>query len=126
RELFKTADALGVGYLLANEIANENDWHVIEKIDGFLKSTKNVYLTLCADVFASAYAPGVSAIQPLGLNPEQVNKMIKYILRSGKVSGFDIAEILPRFDQDRTTASLAKVLIFSVVVTLCQMKGLGR
>lgn len=125
-ELFKTADELGVEYLLAKEIVSRSDWYAIERIDEFLKSAKYIYLTICADVFSSAFAPGVSATQPLGLNPEEVIKYIKHIVRSEKVIGFDIAEISPRFDQDSTTASLAKVLIFSIVNTICRMKGLDR
>lgn len=125
-ELFKTADHYGVVYIPAEEFTVKGDWNVIEKLDEFMKSTKHIYLTVCADVFSTAFAPGVSAAQPLGLHPEDVLKYLKHILRSEKVIGFDIAEVSPRFDQDRTTASLAKVLIFSVVNTMCRLKGLAR
>ncbi|SDD87430.1 formimidoylglutamase [Sporomusa acidovorans] len=125
-ELFKTAARYGVVYIPAEEINVKGDWNVIEKLDEFMKATKNIYITVCADVFSTAFAPGVSAAQPLGLNPEDVLKYLKHILRSEKVIGFDIAEVSPRFDQDSTTASLAKVLIFSVVNTLCKLQGLDR
>ncbi len=125
-ELFKTAAQYGVVHIPAEEVIGKGDWNVIEKLDVFMKSTKYIYLTICADVFSTAFAPGVSAAQPLGLHPEDVLKYIKHIFRSEKVIGFDIAEVSPRFDHDSTTASLAKVLIFSVVNTLCSMKGLSR
>lgn len=125
-ELFKTAEKLGVNYVLERHMLPQNDSDVIETLDAFLKKSKHVYVTICADVFSAAFAPGVSAIQPLGLNPEQVLKYLKYIIRSEKVVGFDIAEVSPRFDQDSATASLAKVLVFSFVNTVCRSRGMSR
>jgi formiminoglutamase len=124
-ELFKTAKKLGVTYILAKDISKTDDWNLLEKFDEFISKQDHLYITICADVFSSAYAPGVSAPQPLGLDPEIVLKFLKYILKSNKAISFDIAEVLPRFDQDNTTANLAKVLIFSVVNTLCQMCNLS-
>jgi formiminoglutamase len=125
-ELFKTAQQLGVDYLLAGDIFTNNDELIIEKLDYFMQLVPHLYVTVCADVFASSFAPGVSAPQPLGLHPEIVLKYLKHILRTKKVVGFDIAEVSPRFDHDRATASLAKVIIFAVVDTLCRLKGLAR
>jgi len=124
-DLFKTADRLGVDYILAKDIINSDTWSILEKLDDFMKLNDHIYITICSDVFSSAFAPGVSATQPLGLDPEVVLKFIKYILKSNKAISFDIAEVSPRFDQDRTTANLASVLIFSVVNTLSQMYNLS-
>ncbi|MGH4137351.1 formimidoylglutamase [Clostridium sp.] len=124
-DLFKTADRLGAKYILAKDMVANDNWKFIEEIDDFIKSRDHIYVTICSDVFSTAYAPGVSAAQPLGLDPEGVLKFVKYILRSNKVVGFDIAEVSPRFDQDNITANLAAVLIFSVVNTLCELNGLS-
>ena len=75
-------------------------------------------------VFATVIAPGVSAPQSLGLDPEVVLPLLKHVLRTRKVRGFDICEISPRFDQDNTTANLGAVIIFAVINTLCRMNGL--
>jgi formiminoglutamase len=123
-ELFKTADKLGVKYIWAKDIADSGHWNVIDKIDDFMKSKDHIYMTICTDVFSSAFAPGVSAPQPLGLDPERVLKLIKYILKSNKTISFDIAEVSPRFDQDNTTANLASTLIFSVVNTIAKIHNL--
>jgi formiminoglutamase len=125
-ELFKTAQNLGVSYLLAGDISMQYDEHVMEKLDSFMHSVPNLYVTICADVFASSFAPGVSSPQPLGLHPEVVLRYLKHVLRTRKVIGFDIAEVSPQFDHDRTTASLAKVILFAVVDTLCRLKGLAK
>lgn len=119
--LFKTADNLGVKYILAKDISNMNYYPMIEKLDDFIKDQDHIYVTICSDVFSSAFAPGVSAPQPLGLDPEKVLIFLKYILRSNKTISFDIAEVSPRFDQDSTTANLASVIIFSVVNTLSKI-----
>ncbi|MBP1925346.1 formiminoglutamase [Sedimentibacter acidaminivorans] len=124
-DLFKTANNLGVSYILEKDISISDDWSLIEKFDTFLNNQDHIYMTICSDVFSSAFAPGVSAPQPLGLDPETVLKFLKYIIKTKKIVSFDIAEVTPRFDQDNTTVNLAKVLIFSVVNTLCQIYNLS-
>lgn len=124
--LFNTAEQLGAEYLLAGDLSWHNDEQIIEKLDTFMEGVSHLYVTVCADVFASSFAPGVSAPQALGLHPEVVIRYLKHILRSRKVVGFDIAEVSPRFDHDQATASLAKVIVFAVVDTLCRLRGLAR
>lgn len=124
-DLFKTANKLGVDYILAKDIVDADNWTVLEKLDDFIKDREHIYVTICADVFSTAFAPGVSASQPLGLDPEKVLRYIKHILKSNKVISFDIAEVSPRFDQDNTTANLASVIIFSVINSISQMKNLS-
>ncbi len=124
--LFKTADALQAEYILSKDLSEDIPWTALESIEDHVKLNDSLYVTICADVFSSAYAPGVSATQPLGLEPELVLKLLKLIFRSGKVIGFDIAEVAPRFDQDNTTSNLAKVLIFSVVNALAQLRQMNR
>ena len=116
--LFNTAEKLGVEYILAKDIENTNYHLINEKLDDFIKDQDHLYVTVCSDVFSSAFAPGVSAPQPLGLDPEKLLIFLKHILRSRKTVSFDIAEVSPRFDQDDATANLASVIIFSVITTL--------
>ena len=123
-DLFKTADELGVMYTMATEMTDSNIWPLIERLDKFIKNQDHIYTTICSDVFSSAFAPGVSAPQALGLHPELALKFIKHILRSGKSISFDIAEVSPRFDYDHTTANLASSIIFAVVNALAHNKGL--
>ncbi|MFL0266919.1 formimidoylglutamase [Candidatus Clostridium radicumherbarum] len=124
-ELFKTADKLGVDYILAKDIAQSDMWSVFERLDDFIKHQDKIYITICSDVFSTAFAPGVSAAQPLGLDPERVLRFLKYIIKSNKVISFDIAEVAPRFDQDNTTANLAAVIIFTVINSICQLQNLS-
>jgi len=113
--LFKKARELGVHCIPAKEIPNTPMPGLLKMIDEFIAGVDHVYLTLCADVFSSAFAPGVSSPQPLGLEPETVLSMVKHVAASEKVRGFDIAEILPRFDADSRTAKLAAITIFAFI-----------
>ncbi|MCK5057403.1 MAG: formimidoylglutamase [Candidatus Aminicenantes bacterium] len=116
--LFKTADQLGVRYIMAKDMGEENTAENLGQLDDFLQNQDMVYLTICADVFSSAYAPGVSSPQPFGLFPETVLIYLKHVIRSGKVIGFDIAEVSPRFDEDNRTARLAAIVIFALINTM--------
>jgi formiminoglutamase len=124
-ELFKTADRLGVAYFQAGDLAARKS-SVLESLDAFVEANDHLYVTVCADVFSSAVAPGVSAPQPLGLMPEDVLAYLRQIIHTGKVIGFDVAEVAPEFDRDKMTARLAKALVFAVVDEICQTRGLAR
>lgn len=117
-ELFKTADRLNVEYALAKDIISGDDWSILESLDEFIRKNEKIYVTICSDVFSTAYAPGVSAAQSLGLDPEKVIRYIKYMVKTGKLISFDICEVSPRFDLDSTTADLASVIIYSILTTM--------
>lgn len=123
-DLFKTAHQLGVSYVLARDIEERSAEKTMIAMQPYLDQHDALYLTICTDVFSAAHAPGVSAPQPLGLYPEKALKLIKYVLQTKKVLGFDIAEVSPRFDHDNTTASLAGVIVYSVIMTLVETQGL--
>lgn len=123
--LFEFADSIGTKYVLARDLQNGSYSEVLDKVDTFLFNHESVYITVCTDVFSAAFAPGVSATQAIGLDPETVLPIIKHIIRTRKVRGFDICEISPRFDHDNTTASLGAVIIFSVVNAICKLQNLG-
>ena len=112
-------------YVLAKEVQSSNLESILERLDQYLYQCRDAYITVCTDVFSSAFAPGVSAPQSLGLDPEAVLPLLKHVLRTRKVRGFDICEISPRFDQDNTTANLGAVIIFAVVNTLSRLSGLS-
>ena len=122
--LFKKARELGVDYVLAKEIQGSNMESILERMDTFLYHCRDAYITVCTDVFSSAFAPGVSAPQSLGLDPEVVLPLLKHVLRTRKVPRLRYLRDIPRFDQDNTTANLGAVIIFAVINTLCRMNGL--
>jgi formiminoglutamase len=124
-DLFKTAERLGVQHILSKELAGMLPGEAMKLLSDFAGARDHLYVTICIDVFSSAFAPGVSATQPLGLDPELAFQLLRHLFQTGKVRGFDICEVSPRFDQDSTTASLAKVLVFSAVNAMTQLRGLS-
>lgn len=120
--LFKRAESFGAEYILARDMGRGNHQDIRKKIDSFIHKNDNIHLTLCTDVFNSAFAPGVSAPQPFGLEPEILLIFIKHVLNSGKVTLFDIAEVSPRFDHDNNTAKLAAVVIYAALNTIIDKK----
>lgn len=106
--LWNTAKQIGAITILAEEMrANIN---YLTTVKQFIAQCSAIYLTLCMDVFAQAYAPGVSAPQALGLTPAEVLPILRLIIGSKKVCSMDIAELSPRWDCDQQTARLAAVL----------------
>jgi formiminoglutamase len=116
--LFQRAKELNVPYLTAEELnANSLAWH-FAFLDEFMLHLDHIYLTLCLDVLAESFAPGVSAPQPLGLTPWQILPLLKYIIQSGKVVSFDVAELSPPLDQEQKTARLAALIIAELIHTI--------
>ncbi len=116
--LFRTARDLGVWHVLARDVLDGPLEDVAAVIDRFLRDVDRVVVTLDMDVFSSAFAPGVSSPQPLGLDPETVLRLFKHLLASGKVKSFDVAEVSPRFDHDDNTAKVAAIFIYALVEAL--------
>jgi len=117
KDLFKTADKHNTKVFLASDVHLGKTNHLLDFIGKVLSNNDLIYLTICLDVFATGFAPGVSAVQPLGLYPWQVIPLIRQLAASKKVVSFDIAELAPRYDIDNITAKLAASLIHEFLHT---------
>lgn len=115
RQLFETAKTYGTHIIWADELHQGQEQKCIDFVDRIIDENDKIYLSLCLDVFAAAFAPGVSAIQPLGLMPWHVIPLVRQIAASGKVVSYDIAELSPRYDIDQRTAKLAANLIYEII-----------
>jgi formiminoglutamase len=80
-------------------------------LETIIRQSEFLYVSICMDVFSSAYAPGVSARQPLGLLPWHVLPLLNRLAESGKVLILDIAEVNPLQDKDNLTAQLGASLV---------------
>ena len=107
KTLFDSAHEHHVSYLTADEIMEESIAWQKAFLDDFILRHEHLYITLCLDVFAESYAPGVSAPQAMGLTPAQVLILLKYMTQTGKVVSLDIAELSPPLDKEQQTARLA-------------------
>jgi formiminoglutamase len=115
KALFETANNLGVQFVTANQFRPEYKNHIIAQVEDFIDKCDLIYLTVCMDVFASAFAPGVSASNYNGLSPNYlIEDVLESILVRNKVIGLDIAEVNPLLDIDERTAKLAASLLYKV------------
>lgn len=86
-----------------------------EALSKALSRREKVYCTICLDVFAAPYAPGVSAPQPLGLSPWQIIPLVRHLAFSRQVMSYEIAELNPKYDIDHRTSRLAATLIYEII-----------
>lgn len=105
--LFNQARDLEVSYVLAENLEKQAP----AAIDKILSQHEFIYLSICLDIFAEAFAPGVSAPQVLGVFPHQVLPLLRQIMQSNKVISCDIVELAPIYDRQNTTAKLAASLM---------------
>lgn len=113
--LYETAKSRHT-HILPAETIQLNQSTAIEKfMQPILSADKPLYVSICMDVFAEAYAPGVSAPQTLGLTPWQVLPLLRQLSQSRKVQSYDIAELSPPNDIALRTARLAATLVHDIL-----------
>lgn len=115
RQIFDTARSYNTKVILAEELHRGQFDKGVDFIDRVIDENEMVYVSLCLDVFAAAFAPGVSAVQPLGLMPWHIIPYVRQLAASGKVVSYDIVELSPRYDIDQRTAKLAANLIYEIM-----------
>ena len=108
---FEKAKELGVKTFSAEKLYLEPYKEAKNFLDNILSSSKYIYISLCMDVFSAAYAPGVSAPQPLGITPWQIIPLLRTLAESKKIICFEIAELSPPLDEGIKTSQLAAYLI---------------
>jgi formiminoglutamase len=118
--LFARAKEHNVAFVTADELHLQGLTEAHRMISNMLDRCDMIYLTLCLDVFAAAYAPGVSAPSALGLSPWQVIPLLRKVLASGKVCALDVVELSPPLDEGDKTAKLGAALIMEMITSLRQ------
>ncbi|WP_119342634.1 formimidoylglutamase [Facilibium subflavum] len=108
RDLFAFADENHVKYQLAETIHKHPDTTFIDDI---IKKHRQIYISICLDVFNASIAPGVSADQPLGIDPFYVVDSLRKLKKSNQIISLDIVELNPQKDIDNKTAKLAGILL---------------
>jgi arginase family enzyme len=71
------------------------------------------FVSLDMDVLDAAYAPGVSALNPCGMTPREIERYIAAAGRNAVVQCFDIMELNPDFDVDGRTARVAAHMLLT-------------
>ncbi|MBL7979397.1 MAG: formimidoylglutamase [Bacteroidetes Order II. Incertae sedis bacterium] len=114
--LFEQARTLNVTVIQADDFHTDYREGIRKTIHTFMSTVDILYLTICLDVFATAFAPGVSAPTAMGLHPDaMLREVLRPIIYSSKLVSIDIAELNPTYDQDDRTAKLAAHLISDTI-----------
>ncbi|WP_028708180.1 formimidoylglutamase [Propionicicella superfundia] len=112
RELFDTAESLGVSILFDDECTPPLASAFVRE---FLAEVDLVHLTIDLDGFPAAVAPGVSAPAGFGIDVSVARDMCRAVAASGKLAVLDVAELNPRFDVDGRTARLAARMVDDIL-----------
>ncbi len=111
QELFNRANELGVTYLYEDDMDS-----LAGSLDPFINEHDFIFLTLCTDVLNAAFAPGVSAPSPFGIDPVVVRSIIRKVTVHDKTLSFDISEVNPVLDENNRTVKLAAYLVNEAIV----------
>ncbi|MTB64953.1 formimidoylglutamase [Streptococcus sp. zg-86] len=106
------AKSEGIEFLTGLDMYKMGHENICQLVDRFLADKEKVYVTIDMDCFSFGVAPGVSAIQSLGVDPNVALIVLQHIVASGKLVGFDVVEVSPPHDIDFHTANLAATFIF--------------
>lgn len=117
QELFDKADELDVTYIYEEEMHHGQFEQVNTALEKFIQKHDYIMLTLCKDVLNAAFAPGVSAPSPFGLDPTIVRAIIKTVTSHEKVLSFDISEVNPIMDENNRTVKLGAYLTNEAITT---------
>jgi len=118
RGLIARAEAAGVVMVDADGFAIDMIDEVMDAVDAAVGDA-DICLSIDLDVFAAAFAPGVSAPSAMGIAPDAAfRRVLRGILATGRVRGVEIAELSPAHDIDDRTARLGAMLAFEVAGAL--------
>ena len=84
---------------------------------------RGLFVSIDLDVFAAAYAPGVSAPGSEGLTPEEGRALAFVAGANPQVRLFELMELNPAFDVDDRTARLAALLLCSFFAGLARRRA---
>ena len=108
---FEDAKAYGSNLISAYEVHDVGIKNILKKIpDG-----SNFYITVDADGIDPTIMPAVNAPTPGGLNWMQIRELIHGIVKKGRVVGFDLVEISPKFEKGNSTFVHAERLICNFI-----------
>jgi arginase family enzyme len=83
----------------------------------------DLFVSVDLDVIDAAHAPGVSALNPAGWHPRDVERLVQRLGQESRVRCFDIMELNPAHDEGGRTARVAAHLFLSFLRGFAERKG---
>jgi len=93
---------------------------------GHVPVADRYYVTIDADGFDPAIAPGVGYPSFGGLTYFQATDLLRGLAAKGQVVGVDVAEVVPSVDLNGVTSQLCARLILNLLGALAQQGRIGR
>ena len=90
-----------------------------ELLKEFSTSFDSLYTSFDLDVLDPAFAPGVGNPEAVGMTSRELFDLI-YSLKEKKVTGVDIVELNPQFDNGSTASIAAKIMSTLIALNLAQ------
>ena len=111
-------------FLKENKIKTISDRQVREGkgphlLKEFVSSFDSLYTSFDLDVLDPAYAPGVGNPEAAGMTSRELFDLI-YSLENKKVTGVDIVELNPQYDNGATASIAAKIMSRLIAMNLAQ------
>ena len=114
RRLLERAEFAGATVVDADGFALDHVDVVMDAVDDAVDEGE-IALSIDLDVFAAAFAPGVSAPTAMGIAPDAAfRRILRGLLASGRVKGVEIAELNPSLDVDGRTARLGAGIAYEI------------
>lgn len=110
----------GISFMTGLDLYLSSRDEINQKLDAFIENLSHLHVTIDMDCFSQAVAPGVSAVQSMGVDPYLAILILQRLAASGKILGFDLVEVSPTYDIDNHTANLAATFIFYMTQILAQ------
>jgi agmatinase len=113
-----------LSFLKENNIKTISDRQVREGkgpllLKEFASSFDSMYTSFDLDVLDPAYAPGVGNPEAAGMTSRELFDLI-YSLENKKITGVDIVELNPQFDNGATASIAAKIMSTLIAMNLSQ------
>ena len=105
----------GIHVITPLQIAEMGLKEASEVIRSALK--RDTYLSIDMDSIDPAFAPGVTEPEPAGLSSNEAVYLAKNIAANG-IFGFDIMEVVPKYDKEGMTLYLAYRLILEIISSM--------
>lgn len=119
--LFARAEEAGATVVDADGFALDTIDVLMDAVNDAVDEAE-ICLSIDLDVFAEAFAPGVSAPTAMGISPDAAfRRVLRGLVASERVRGVEIAELCPAHDVDERTARLGASIAFEVATTLAEL-----
>lgn len=116
KEELAYAEKAGIEFLTTQQIRKDGPKRTSSKLKRELEPYKNTYLSVDMDILDPAFVPAVQNPEPEGLEMPVLLDILQALCDS-RVTGFDVLEIAPNYDQGVSAIQAAKV-IFEILCYL--------